>query len=353
MANTAYSITGHGDNVQSIRDYSDSGWDGVYVGLDKTYYANQSFTVSFTVNQRNLLSRSTNNWGINFTPGYYDNAKIGKMDIVLVSPIDPTEYSYSMVPTSIAGNTMTWEKTNLPGGYQFNVSVGSEDGSFLLASVTPSQTATATVLPITSPSIPFSEVNGFGIIFCIAVAAVVVAAFVNFIVKTAKNRAAYSSPEVSPIANKKWFNPASLEEQKKVLESNADKVNEYILTEKDKIPDDQKTKQINDFAAQHNLFLNGNDYIDDYGHSYNNNMLWMMIMMNNMQAHNAAVQQAATNLSNRSSFHNNAPPSFINTPSCHCACVACACACACACAGGHAAGCTVKLKNFKLENKND
>jgi hypothetical protein len=275
------------------------------------------------------------------------------MDIVLVSPIDPTEYSYSMVPTSIAGNTMTWEKTNLPGGYQFNVSVGSEDGSFLLASVTPSQTATATVLPITSPSIPFSEVNGFGIIFCIAVAAVVVAAFVNFIVKTAKNRAAYSSPEVSPIANKKWFNPASLEEQKKVLESNADKVNEYILTEKDKIPDDQKTKQINDFAAQHNLFLNGNDYIDDYGHSYNNNMLWMMIMMNNMQAHNAAVQQAATNLSNRSSFHNNAPPSFINTPSCHCACVACACACACACAGGHAAGCTVKLKNFKLENKND
>jgi len=270
------------------------------------------------------------------------------MDIILISPIDPAEYSYSIAPTSVSGNTMTWEKTNLPGGYQFNVYVSSADGAFLTAVTGP----TAVQTSIDNNNGPFSTTNDYSGLFVIAVIAVVLVVVV-IAVKRKQNLAAYSSPEVSPLANKKWFAQESLEEQKKKLEQNQSKVNEYILTEKDKIPDDQKTKQINDFAAAHNLFLSGNNYIDDYGHSYNNNMLWMMIMMNSMQARNAAAQQTALNLANQSNFHDHTPPPFINTPSCHCACVACACACACACAGGHAAGCTIKLKNFKLGNKND
>ena len=55
-------------------------------------------------------------------------------------------------------------------------------------------------------------------------------------VKRSKNRAAYASPEVSPIANKQYLDSqASLEDQKKELEENKDKVNEYIISEKDKI----------------------------------------------------------------------------------------------------------------------
>ncbi len=68
----------------AISDDSGSGWDGVYIGLDRTYYANQSFIVSFTVNERDLLTESTGTWGINFTPGWYDSAVIDKMDINLV-----------------------------------------------------------------------------------------------------------------------------------------------------------------------------------------------------------------------------------------------------------------------------
>ena len=99
-----------------------------------------------------------------------------------------------------------------------------------------------------------------------------------------KNRAAYTSPEVSPIGNKKYLEAqGSLEDQQKELEENKDKVNEYILSEKDKIPDDEKEKQISDYAAQHNLSLNGDNYVDNYGHSYNSNLLWMFIMMNSMR----------------------------------------------------------------------
>jgi uncharacterized membrane protein len=335
LTNSAYTITGSDDNVKNIRDDSGSGWYGVYVGLDKTYYANQSAAVSFTVNQKNLLNRTTNSWGINFAAGYYDNIPITKMAIILVSPIPPSEYSYSITPTNIVGDTMTWEKTNLPVGYQFTVSVSSNDGSFLLASVAPSNT-------------------GFIVFLAVAVILLILGFAISSAVKRNKNRAAYGSPEVSPIAHKKYFGSQdSLEEQKKKLQENEDKVNEYILSEKDKIPEDEKNKQINDYAAAHNLFMSGNNYIDDYGNSYTNNMLWMFIMMNAMQSRNEAINRANPTWPGSSGFHNTPPPPFIHTPSCACACVACACACACACAGGHAAGCTVKLKNFKTGNSND
>jgi hypothetical protein len=140
LPNTAYTITGSGNNAANIRDDSGSGWDGVYIGLDKTYYPNQSFAVSFTVNDRNLLTESADNWSINFTPGWYDNATIGTMDINLVSPINPYEYTFNPAPSSIIGNTITWEQTDLPGGNQFNVTFSSTDRSFIAEGAMPAQT---------------------------------------------------------------------------------------------------------------------------------------------------------------------------------------------------------------------
>ncbi len=176
-------------------------------------------------------------------------------------------------------------------------------------------------------------------------------------VQRSKNRAAYGSPAVSPIANKQHLaSTASLEEQKKELEENKDKVNEYIISEKDKITDDEKAKQISDYAQQNNLSLNGDNYMDNYGHTYNTNLLWMMIMMNSMRTSQNFARAANASLTGRVYQRPptaSPPPFHVSPPSCHCACVACACACACACAGGHAAGCTIKLKNIKTWNSND
>ena len=273
-----------------------------------------------------------------------------KMDINLDSPINPSEYTFSPAPTGIFGNTVTWEKTNLPGGYQFNVSFSSSDGSFISAGAIPLQTTNITQIN------PNNGIN-VGLIFLFIVIFIVILSVIVSMVRRIKNRAAYTSPEVSPIGNKKYLEAqGSLEDQQKELEENKDKVNEYILSEKDKIPDDEKEKQISDYAAQHNLSLNGDNYVDNYGHSYNNNLLWMFIMMNSMRT-----SQNFTGLANSSLLGRIyqrpgivSPPSFyVPPPSCHCACVACACACACACAGGHAAGCTIKLKNIKTGNSND
>jgi len=316
--------------------------------LDRTYYANQSFTILFTVNDRSLLTESTGSWGINFTPGWYDNAVIGIMDINLDSPISPSEYTFNPPPTSIIGSTITWEKTNLPGGSQFNVSFNSTDGSFILAGA----------IPVTTniTSIPANNgVNGTFIFFIVAIVVIFLAIVIRAVVKQSKARAAYASPEVSPIGNKKYLgSSAPLEDQKKELDANKDKVDEYIISEKDKIPDAEKAKQISDYAQQHNLSLNGDNYVDNYGHSYNNNLLWMLIMMNSMHTSQTFGTLANNSLTSRIYQRPGVsnPPTFnVPPPSCHCACVACACACACA--GGHAAGCTIKLKNIKTGNSDD
>ena len=347
LPNTSYTITGSGNNAANIRDDSGSGWDGVYIGLDKTYYPNQSFAVSFTVNDRDLLTESTGNWSINFTPGLYDNATIGTMDINLVSPINPNEYTFNPAPSSIIGNTITWEQTNLPGGYQFNVTFSSTDRSFISEGAMPAQTTSF----ISTSS---NQRDGFISLAIIIFFVLILVMVIRNAVKRNRNRAAYTSPAVSPIANKPYLNSqASLEDQKKELEANKDQVNEYIISEKDKIPDDEKEKQINDYAAQHNLSLNGDNWVDNYGNTYNNNLLWMLIMMNSMNASRNITRTANTGLSGRGYQR----PGIISPPSyhvsCACACVACACACACACAGGHGAGCTVKLKNIKSGNAND
>jgi hypothetical protein len=350
LPNTSYTIISSGDNVNNIRDDSGSDWDGVYIGLDRTYYANQSFTILFTVNDRGLLTESTGSWGINFTPGWYDNAFIGVMDINLDSPISPSEYTFNPPPTGIIGSTITWEQTNLPGGSQFNVSFSSTDGSFILAGAMP---VTTDITSIATNN----GVNGTFIFFIVAIVVIFLVIVIRAVVKRNKARAAYASPEVSPIGNKKYLgSSASLEDQKKELEENKDKVNEYIISEKDKITDDEKTKQINDYAQQNNLLLSGDNYMDNYGHTYNTNLLWMMIMMNSMRTSQNLARAANASLSGRVYQRPptvGPPPFHVSPPSCHCACVACACACACACAGGHAAGCTIKLKNIKTWNSND
>jgi hypothetical protein len=272
------------------------------------------------------------------------------MDIDLVSPISPSEYTFNPAPTGIAGNTVIWEKTNLPGGYQFSVSFSSTDGSFITAGAIPVQTTNISTTAI-------SSVNGTFIFFIIAIVVIFLAIVIRAAVKQSKNRSAYNSPEVSPIGNTKYLgSSASLEDQKKELEENKDQVNEYIISEKDKIPDDEKEKQISDYATQHNLSLNGDNYVDNYGHSYNNNLLWMLIMMNSMHTSQTFGRLANNSLTGRVYQRpgvSNSPTFHIPPPSCHCACVACACACACACAGGHAAGCTIKLKNIKTGNSDD
>jgi len=101
----------------------------------------------------------------------------------------------------------------LPGGHQFNVSFSSTDGSFILAGAIPVQTTNITSIATNN------GVNGTFIFFIIAIVVIFLVIVIRAVVKQSKARAAYASPEVSPIGNKKYLGySASLEDQKKELE---------------------------------------------------------------------------------------------------------------------------------------
>ena len=88
-ANSNFNIISTGGNVASARDDSGGGWQGVYLTLDKDYASGEQFTVSFSIVQRDLLERLTDEgkWRIDFTPGWYDNCVTDNLTITLNSPV--------------------------------------------------------------------------------------------------------------------------------------------------------------------------------------------------------------------------------------------------------------------------
>src|SRR4030043_267218 len=109
-ANSDFDIISTGGNVESARKDSSGGWHGVYLTLDEDYASGETFTVSFSIVQRNLLERLTNEgkWRIDFTPGWYDNCVTDNLTITLNSPVPVSSYSFSPQPALVIGNTVTW-----------------------------------------------------------------------------------------------------------------------------------------------------------------------------------------------------------------------------------------------------
>jgi hypothetical protein len=136
LPNAKYEIVGYGANAAAVTTANSSGWSGVNVDLDKDYQAGDTFSITFSVLQSNLLERLTsqNMWRIKYTPGWYDRAQIDRLLIELSSPVEIQTYSMvSPSPTSENANTLTWERTNLSPGTKFNITVQCQDGSFLTA----------------------------------------------------------------------------------------------------------------------------------------------------------------------------------------------------------------------------
>jgi hypothetical protein len=285
-ANSKFSIVEFSGAAHKVTPENSGGFSGVRIDLDKTYLAGQRFTLKFSILQSNLLERLTgeNSWRINFTPGWYDRAAIGQMQIILTSPVDVQSYfSISPPPFASSGNTLTWQSSNLTPGTRFNVTFRSSDGSFLTAA------ADANTL---KPKSIFSP--AFFIIIGIIL---VVALLIVFAIR--KNKQKRDEELKNRIAN---YEKEMAEDKNKKVEIE-EGFKEYI-EKKNLRPDAQ-----------------GRYYDSGYG-NYITPAIWAAVILDNQ---------------NRVNNSTNVPP---HTPSC--ACVSCACACACACAGGGAAGCAKK-----------
>jgi len=288
LPNKNFSIENYNGAASEVTPGNDGGFTGVRIDLDKDYQLGQSFDIQFTVLQRNLLERLTEDkkWRISYTPGWYDRASIDHLQINMVSPVDYQTYSsVSPMPSSVNNNVVTWERSGLSPGSQFNISVESMDGGFLLESVPTGST----------------QGGGLGTSFYIIIAVILVVGFLVFwgIRKyrqaiDARNKERVRSIEEEMAADKK-----KREEIEKGFENYVEKKNIE--------PDTQ-----------------GRYYDRSYG-DYITPAIWAGIIASQL---------------NRG--QTSQPRTGVGTGCLSCACVSCACACACACAGGGAAGCSRK-----------
>jgi hypothetical protein len=282
LANSHYTVESSGEAAAGVSTANSGGFTGVRVDLDKDYRPGETFKVEFVVLQSNLLERLTNEkkWRIDFTPGWYDNAVTDHIQINLVSPVNTEAYSLLNPQPSTNGNTFTWEKSNVPGGGQFDIQVECLDGSFLSSTV-----------PVKSQG-----PNTWVVVGIIAGILILIYLFIVFAVR--RNRQARDADIQTRIA----------------------------ITEKEIATDKEKEKEaekgFKEYVEDKGIKPNqqGQYYDQSYG-GYITPIIWMAVLSHqNRQAQNPV-------------------PS---THSCACACVSCACACACACAGGGAAGCSRK-----------
>jgi hypothetical protein len=295
LPNRDFEIKDSSGDVSSISDGSGSGFYGVRLDLTKDFKPGQTFNIKFSVLQSNILERLTdkNVWRINFTPGWYDNARIQHLQVNLISPVDYSTYTYSPTPL-LNGNQLIWEKNNLQPGQRFNVNMESADGSFL----TEAEPAPASG-------------SGLGPVFwAVAVVVIIIGLLIFWGIRQSKKVTdEYVRTKATAIEEEMARSPAK---KKKVEEE----FKEYI--DKQKLQPDEQ----------------GRYYDKSYG-GYMTPAIWWAILASQQNRNNTgAVPPGGT----------NSRPGCVHS----CACVSCACACACACAGGGAAGCSRKtLHDFR------
>jgi hypothetical protein len=133
LPNQDFEIRNFEGDVTGVSDGSGGGFYGVELKLDKDYQPGSTFNIKFTVLQNGLLERLTdeNKWRIGYTPGWYDRASIGRLQVKLISPVAYDTYSAATPAPTVTGNTFTWGRTNVSPGGRLDIIVESVDGSFL------------------------------------------------------------------------------------------------------------------------------------------------------------------------------------------------------------------------------
>jgi hypothetical protein len=302
-ANSNFDIISTGGNVESAKKDSGGGWQGVYLTLDKDYTSSEKFTISFSIVQRDLLERLTDEgkWRIDFTPGWYDNCVTDNLTITLNSPVSVSSYSFTPQPAQVTDNIVIWQ-TSLGRGDRFNVRMESYDGGFLQ----PTEP--------TSPSFNWAW---------ILIPVFIVGLFVARFARSRKRERSSTSEEY--IFDEK----GNLDDRLKDAKEKWDK------DKKDSKFSDIEQAKFDEFVAEKQLEpdMNGDYY-------YNGNLInpWILFWALNSLYYRKPKMNVFTTTGAGSRGSSCVAVS--------CACVACACACACACAGGGAAGCAKKLDYY-------
>jgi hypothetical protein len=117
-------------NVGAIRAASSGTWAGVRLDLDRNYGPGETFDVAFAVRQRGLFYADGENYRLDFTPGWYDNAETDslRIEVFFFAKIDTV--TARPAPAQREGQSLIWAVRDLGRGRRFPLSVSFPKGLF-------------------------------------------------------------------------------------------------------------------------------------------------------------------------------------------------------------------------------
>lgn len=128
--NSDFSIVGSQGAVARIASASQGGWSGVRLDLDRDYRSGQTFDVRFSIVQRGLLYASKENYGLDFTPGWYDRAVTDTLRVSVKFFASLETVTADPRPSLVSNDEMTWERSGLGPGERFSIHVSFPVGLF-------------------------------------------------------------------------------------------------------------------------------------------------------------------------------------------------------------------------------
>jgi len=123
LPNDNFEITTSGKAVKDIRSANEGGWSGVRIDLDRDYQPGQTFEISFSVSQNKLFYAEGDNYKLDFTPGWYDQAAIDSLEIAVKSFTKPETVTADPPPTATSEDELSWVRSGLREGERFSISI--------------------------------------------------------------------------------------------------------------------------------------------------------------------------------------------------------------------------------------
>jgi len=125
-----FEIVGYKGAVSGAASASEGGWSGVRLDLDQDYQSGQTFEVSFSIIQKGLFYAQDRNYKLDFTPGWYDRARIDTMSVSVKFFASMDSVTADPQPSRVSGDEMVWNAYALGAGEHFTIHVSFPVGLF-------------------------------------------------------------------------------------------------------------------------------------------------------------------------------------------------------------------------------
>jgi Zn-finger nucleic acid-binding protein len=117
LPSSNFEVRSSDGNAASVRPQNSGSWSGVYITLDKTYYANERFWFSFEVLQKDFIYKYNDQQAsLLFTPCWWDNAVIENMNVTIHVPPEIQSVTTTSQPTVFSNSSILWEWKDIPAG---------------------------------------------------------------------------------------------------------------------------------------------------------------------------------------------------------------------------------------------